>query len=83
MDKCFGNMAKDVIHYADDIMLATNGTLQDHLNKIEQVLMQLKVHGIKIGPSKINIAKKFPYLKPKFKPLSTYLHQLLLKEQNL
>ena len=57
MDKCFGNMAKDVIHYADDIMLATNGGLQDHLNKLEQVLMRLKLHGVKIRPSKINIAK--------------------------
>jgi hypothetical protein len=57
MDKCFGNMAKDVIHYADDIMLATNGSLQDHLNKLEQVLIRLKIHGVKIRPSKINIAR--------------------------
>ena len=57
MDKCFGNMAKEVIHYADDIMLATNGTLHDHLKKLEQVLMRLKMHGLKIRPAKINIAR--------------------------
>ncbi len=57
MDKCFGNMAKDVIHYSDDIMLATNGSLQDHLNKLEQVLIWLKIHGVKFRPSKINIAQ--------------------------
>ncbi len=56
MDKYFGNMSKDVIHYADDIMLATNGSLQDHLNKLEQVLIRLKIHGVKIRPAKINIA---------------------------
>ena len=57
MDKCFGNMAKDVIHYADDIMLATNGTLHDHLNKLEQVLHRLRTHGVKIRPAKLNIAR--------------------------
>ena len=57
MDKCFGNMAKEVIHYADDIMLATNGSLQEHLNKLEQVLIRLRMHGLKIRPSKINIAR--------------------------
>ena len=57
MDKCFGNMAKEVIHYADDIMLATNTTLHDHLMKLEQVLMRLKMHGLKIRPAKINIAR--------------------------
>ncbi len=50
-DQCFGNMAKDVIHYSDDIMLATNGSLQDHLNKLEQVLIRLKIHGKKIRPA--------------------------------
>ena len=57
MDKCFGSMAKEVIHYADDIMLASNGTLQDHLIKLEQVLKRLKMHGVKIRPEKINIAR--------------------------
>jgi hypothetical protein len=50
-------MAKEVIHYADDIILTTNGSLQDHLNKLEQVMIRLKIHSVKIRPAKINIAR--------------------------
>jgi len=52
MDKCFGNMAKEVIHYADDIMLSINGMLHDHLKKLEQVLIRLKTQGLKIRPAR-------------------------------
>ena len=58
MDKLFGDMALDVIHYADDIMLATNGSMEDHLQKIEMVLKKLKEGNIKIRPSKLNIAQE-------------------------
>ena len=57
MDKYLGDMAKDVIHYADDIMLATYGTLQQHLRRLEEVLARLEKAGVKIRPSKINVAR--------------------------
>ena len=58
MDKLFGDMANDVIHYADDIMLATNGSLHDHLQKLAIILKRLKEGHIKIRPSKINVARQ-------------------------
>jgi hypothetical protein len=36
MDKLFSHMANDVIHYADDIMLATDGTLTEHLKSSQK-----------------------------------------------
>ena len=57
MDTMFGDMAKDVIHYADDIMIATDGTLQDHLDKVGEVLKRLIKANIKIRPQKLCIAK--------------------------
>ena len=58
MDKLFGDMASDVIHYADDIMLATNGSMKDHLHKLSRVLAKLKEGNIKIRPTKINVARE-------------------------
>ena len=58
MDKLFGDMANDVIHYADDIMLATDGSLHDHLQKMAIILKRLKEGKIKIRPSKINVARQ-------------------------
>jgi hypothetical protein len=37
MDKLFGDMANEVIHYADNILIATNGTVAHHL-KIGKLL---------------------------------------------
>ena len=58
MDKLFGDMANDVIHYADDIMLATDGPISEHLNKLSNVLQRLKEGNIKIRPSKLKINKQ-------------------------
>jgi hypothetical protein len=41
-------MAQDVIHYADDIMIATDGTFEEHMEKVGQVLSRLKKGNIKI-----------------------------------
>jgi len=57
LDKLLGDMAQDVIHYADDFMVATDGTLEDHLKKVGQVLDRLKKGNIKIRPQKISVAK--------------------------
>ena len=57
LDHTLGDMALDVIHYADDIMIATDGSLEEHIEKVGQVLERLTKANIKIRPSKINIAK--------------------------
>ena len=57
MDKLFGNMADCVIHYADDLMIATNGTYQEHLDVIDKVLSIMSEANLKINPKKMNIAK--------------------------
>ena len=57
LDKLLGDMAQDVIHYADDFMVATDGNLEDHLKKVGQVLGRLKKGNIKIRPQKISVAK--------------------------
>ena len=58
MDKLFGHMADVVIHYADDLMIATKGTYEEHLKVIELVLQQLANANLKINPKKINIAQE-------------------------
>jgi len=57
MDKMFGNMSDKVIHYADDIMIATNDSMDDHLKMVNRVLEKLRFGKIKIRPSKINLAR--------------------------
>jgi hypothetical protein len=57
LDKLLGDIPQDVIHYADDFMVATDGTLEDHLKKVGQVLDRLKKGNIKIRPQKISVAK--------------------------
>ena len=57
MDKLFGDMANEVIHYADDILIATNGSMRQHLKIVEKVLQRLKEGNIKIRPSKMCIAR--------------------------
>ena len=49
MDKLFGHMADVVIHYADDLMIATKGTYEEHLKVIELVLQQLALSLIHIS----------------------------------
>ena len=58
MDKLFGDLSKDVIHYADDILIATDGTIKAHLKIVEKVLQRLKEGNIKIRPSKMCLAKE-------------------------
>ena len=56
MDKILGHLAKYVIHYVDDILIATNEDIHDHLSIVNQVLTCLEKANIKIKPSKITIA---------------------------
>ena len=57
MDQLFGDMHNTVIHYADDIMIATDGTIDHHLDKLANVLERLEKGNIKIRPKKVNIAR--------------------------
>ena len=57
MDQLFGDMHNTVIHYADDIMIATDGTINHHLDKLADVLDRLERGNIKIRPKKVNVAR--------------------------
>ena len=42
MDKLFGDMTENVIHYADDILISTkNSSFEQHLNIIDKVLQRI------------------------------------------
>ena len=57
MDRMLGHLAKYVIHYADDVMIATDGSLEHHIDIVGQVLRQFRLENIKIRPQKMEIAK--------------------------
>ena len=57
MDKLFGDLSNEVIHYADDILIATSGSIKNHLKIVEKVLQRLKEGNIKIRPNKMCLAK--------------------------
>ncbi len=41
MDKLFGDMTDDVIHYADDILIATSGNFSQHLRVVDKALKRI------------------------------------------
>jgi len=51
-------MADDVIHYADEILVATSGTLSQHLQVVDKVLKRIKDGKIKIRQQNINLANE-------------------------
>ena len=58
MDKLFGDLADVVIHYADDVMVSTKGTFEEHLAVIDVILQRFHDANIKISPKKIKIAQE-------------------------
>ena len=58
MDRMFGDMPDTVIHYADDVMLSTKGTFEEHLIQMDIVLQRFEDHNIKIQPGKVCLAKE-------------------------
>jgi hypothetical protein len=58
MDKLLGHLSQYVLHYVDDILIATNGSLYEHIKNFGQVLEALQEGGIKLRPDKINLATK-------------------------
>ena len=55
LDKIFAGMG-DLISYADDLMIATSGSLEHHLSVVSKVLQLLLHAGIKVQPHKLNLA---------------------------
>ena len=41
-----------VREYIDDLLITSNGTIQDHLQKVEQVLQRLQKAGLKVNANK-------------------------------
>ena len=56
MDKLLGSMSKYVLHYADDILIATDQDLDHHIEIVGEVLRRLEEGGIKIKPNKLYLA---------------------------
>ncbi len=48
----------NVIHYVDDILIATDGSLDDHLQLVDEVLLTLGKAGFKLNKEKAQIAQK-------------------------
>jgi len=58
LDKIFADMHDSCILFFDDLLIATNGTLEHHLKVIDEVLRRIVLAGLKLRPNKLNIAKK-------------------------
>ena len=58
MDRLFGHMFDVVIHYADDIMVATKGSFDEHIEAVGKVLAQMEQANLKINPKKVFIAQE-------------------------
>jgi len=56
MDKLLGNMSQYVLHYADDILIATDKDLTHHIEIVGEVLRRIEEGGIKIRPKKLHLA---------------------------
>jgi hypothetical protein len=55
-DKILGKLARYVIAYADDILIATDTDMKHHIRIVAEVLKLLHQNGIKMRPEKINLA---------------------------
>jgi transposase InsO family protein len=58
LDLIFFDLSENVLFYADDLLIATNGTLTDHLNFLKMVLDRLVQAGLKLRPQKLLIARE-------------------------
>ena len=57
MCEMFAPFVKNVIHYADDLMIATDGTIEHHIRLLDKVLLRFQEFNIKLKPSKLEILK--------------------------
>jgi len=58
LDKIFADMHESCILFFDDLLIATDGTLEEHLQIVDEVLKRIAKAGLKLRPKKLNIAKK-------------------------
>jgi len=58
LDKVFYDMSDDVILFFDDLLIATDGTLDHHMKVVDMVLKKIILAGLKLGPKKLNLAKE-------------------------
>jgi len=57
LEKIFYDMDKDVLFYVDDLLIATEGTMEHHFATIKEVLFRLAKANMKLRPQKLLIAK--------------------------
>lgn len=58
LDLIFYDLSENVLFYADDLLIATNGSLKEHLDFVKIVLDKLVHAGLKLRPQKILIARE-------------------------
>jgi len=57
LDKVFSDMADSCILFFDDLLIATNGSMEHHLRILDEVLRRIVQAGLKLRPKKICLAK--------------------------
>jgi len=58
LDKIFADMADSCILFFDDLLIATDGSLDDHIKLVDKVLQRIIKAGLKLRPQKLNLAKE-------------------------
>jgi len=58
LDKLFYDMDDNVIFYVDDLLVATQGSMQDHFKMLEKVISRLREANMKLRPQKLLIARE-------------------------
>ena len=58
LDKVFSDMADSCILFFDDLLIATDGSLDEHMKIVDKVLQRIIKAGLKLRPKKLNLAKE-------------------------
>jgi len=58
MCEMFAPFVRSVMHYADDLMIATQHSVEHHLDILDQVLQRFETFNIKLKASKLEILKE-------------------------
>jgi hypothetical protein len=57
LDKIFADMSDEVLFYADDLLIATSGSIEHHFHVMYKVLHRLVLTCLKLRPEKLALAK--------------------------
>jgi hypothetical protein len=95
MDTLFGHMCNVVIHYTNEIMIATKGTFEEHMKAVPKVFSQMEKDHLHINSKKVLLAQEsiefleiiwkkdhFTYQMQNYQHSKHILYQQLQKEQN-